>query len=70
MGFALRLFASNRKSLGSCYNTALDEAQPEDELVFVHDDVRIDDWMMPLRVREALNHFDVVGVGGCKYQVL
>ena len=33
-------------------------------LVFVHDDVRIDDWLMAQRLDEALRQFDVVGVAG------
>ncbi|MFM7568981.1 MAG: hypothetical protein ACKO8O_09795, partial [Betaproteobacteria bacterium] len=40
---ALRLFADNRAALGSCYNQAIDEAPRGACLVFVHDDVFIDD---------------------------
>jgi len=59
---ALRLFADNRAALGSCYNQAIDEAPRGACLVFVHDDVFIDDWMAGARIVEALQRFDVVGV--------
>ena len=64
MPFALRLFPENSLPLGECYNTAMDAAAPDDVLVFVHDDVNIDDWMLGQRLSEALRHFDVVGVAG------
>lgn len=61
---SLRGFFNNTQPLGFCYNIAIDEAESDDILVFVHDDVHIDDWMMGWRVQEALRHFDVVGVAG------
>ena len=64
MPFGLKLFANNTQSLGGCYNAALDEANEGDALVFVHDDVRIDDWMLGQRLQDALAVFDVVGVAG------
>ena len=60
----LHAFFENTRPLGECYNEAIDAAKPEDILLFVHDDVWIDDWMMGWRVQEALSHFDVVGVVG------
>lgn len=62
--FALKLFANNKLPLAEAYNTAIDEAQPDDILVFLHDDVFLDDWHLAKRLREALAHFDVVGVAG------
>ena len=41
----LKLHADNRRPLADCYNEAIDEAADDDLLVFVHDDVSIDDWM-------------------------
>jgi len=61
---ALRLFVDNQAALGSCYNQAIDEAPRGACLVFVHDDVFIDDWMAGARIVEALQRFDVVGVAG------
>jgi hypothetical protein len=60
----LRLFSDNRRPLPHCYNQAIDEADPDDVLVFVHDDVTFDDWMLGWRLQMALQHFDVVGVAG------
>jgi GT2 family glycosyltransferase len=60
----LRLFSDNRQPLPHCYNQAIAEADPDDVLVFVHDDVAFDDWMLGWRLQEALLHFDVVGVAG------
>lgn len=62
--FGLKLFSGNRSPLAQAYNQAIDEAQPDDVLVFVHDDVHLDDWLLAQRLREALQTFDVVGVAG------
>lgn len=61
---ALRLHVGNAAPLAEAYNAAIDEAAPEDVLLFVHDDVHLDDWLAPQRLHEALEHFDVVGVAG------
>lgn len=61
---SLRLYSDNRLALGTCYNQAIDEAPRSARLIFVHDDVFIDDWMAGARVIEALQQFDVVGVAG------
>ena len=60
----LCLFERNTRALGDCYNEALANAASDDVLVFVHDDVTLDDWTCGWRVLEALMHFDVVGVAG------
>lgn len=60
----LRLFAQNTRGLPDCYNEAIDAAEADEVLVFVHDDVYLDDWMLGLRLQEALAQFDVVGVAG------
>ncbi len=60
----LCLFEQNSRPLGECYNQAIDEADPQDTLVFAHDDVHLDDWMLPIRLEQALASFDVVGVAG------
>ena len=60
----LRLFSQNQQPLPHCYNRAIDEADADDVLVFVHDDVSFDDWMLGWRLQEALLSFDVVGVAG------
>lgn len=60
----LKLAHGNAQPLGQVYNQAIDEAQPDDVLVFVHDDVHLDDWLLARRLQEALQVFDVVGVAG------
>lgn len=60
----LKLVHGNTRPLAESYNAAIDAAAPDDVLVFVHDDVRVDDWMLAHRLQEALQHFDVVGVAG------
>lgn len=60
----LNLYADNSQPLGFCYNQKIEQADPDDVLVFVHDDVFIEDWMLAIRLFEALERFDVVGVAG------
>ena len=60
----LRLFANNTQALALCYNQAIDECSDDDVLVFVHDDVYLDDWMLGQHLMTALEQFDVVGVAG------
>ena len=54
----------NSRPLADVYNRAIDMARPDDQLVFVHDDVWIDDWLVALRIGDALAAYDVVGVAG------
>ncbi|MEI6601789.1 MAG: hypothetical protein WCN21_15005, partial [Comamonadaceae bacterium] len=37
---------------------------PQQILVFLHDDVHLDDWFLGVRLTEALGRFDIVGVAG------
>lgn len=60
----LRLFAQNKRGLPDCYNEAIEAAEADEVLVFVHDDVHLDDWMLGLRLQEAWAQFDVVGMAG------
>lgn len=50
--------------LPAAYNAGIDAASPHDTLVFMHDDVQIDDWLLETRLDEALRRFDVVGIAG------
>lgn len=59
-----RIAFANRNGLPVVYNTRLAEASPETALVFVHDDVWIDDHFFCDRILEGLRHFDVLGVAG------
>jgi len=60
----LTLFAENRAPIGERYNEVIESAAHEDVLVFVHDDVYIEDWCLRDRLNDALAQFDVVGVAG------
>jgi len=60
----LTVEAENRRPLAETYNQAIERAQAEDVLAFVHDDVWVDDWLIATRLDEALARFDVVGVAG------
>jgi len=60
----LQLFHDNSRALGDCYNAVIKTAADDDILVFIHDDVWIDDWMIASRLHDALLQFDVVGVAG------
>jgi GT2 family glycosyltransferase len=55
---------SNARGLPEVYNTALREADEDDVILFTHDDVWIDDWLVRARISDALARFDVVGLAG------
>ncbi|MDZ4771707.1 MAG: hypothetical protein SGI72_01095 [Planctomycetota bacterium] len=50
--------------LSEIYNRVLDAAARDSFVVFVHDDVYVNDWFLLERLTEAFEHFDVVGVAG------
>ncbi len=50
--------------LPQIYNSAIAQAQDDEILLFVHDDVYLHDWFLPQRLTEALTHWDVVGIAG------
>ncbi|HEY8242147.1 MAG TPA: glycosyltransferase [Casimicrobiaceae bacterium] len=62
--FVLAAAYENQRPLADVYNRAIDMAKPDDVLVFVHDDVWVDDWHVAQRLRDALDAYDVVGVAG------
>jgi GT2 family glycosyltransferase len=61
-----RITLENSLPLASAYNYAISAANPEDILVFVHDDVWLDDYYLGDRVIDGLKTFDVIGVVGNK----
>jgi GT2 family glycosyltransferase len=66
----LRLFPDNSKGLPILYNQALREAAADPAmLVFVHDDVYLQDYFWPNHVYEALRSFDIIGIAGNKRRV-
>lgn len=67
-GVKLKVHAatSNSNAIGSVYNKAIDEKWANHIIVFVHDDVRINDRYIAHHLHEALKSYDVVGVVGNK----
>jgi GT2 family glycosyltransferase len=59
-----RIFAENRLGLSEVYNQAIDAPAGPDILVFIHDDVWIDDIFIVERLLASLDNFQVVGVAG------
>ena len=55
---------SNSAPLPVVYNQAIERADDDDILIFIHDDVWLDDYFFCQRVLDGLNHFDVIGVAG------
>jgi GT2 family glycosyltransferase len=52
------------RGLSEVFNHAIDTAEPDGVLLFVHDDVYLNDWFLAQRLREALERFDIVGLAG------
>ena len=62
-----RVFFNNARGLPSVYNAAIKEAKEDPAiLIFIHDDVHITDYYWSIKIREALECFDIVGVAGNK----
>lgn len=59
-----RVTFCNRKGLPEVYNSRIEEPDRQDGLVFVHDDVWLDDEYFVESVLEGLARFDVIGVAG------
>jgi GT2 family glycosyltransferase len=67
--FVLAVAYANTLPLPDVYNRAIDAAGADDTLLFVHDDVWIDDWRIASRLDEALAAYDVAGVAGNRRRV-
>ncbi len=55
---------SNRDGLPAVYNRQISEENRDKILLFVHDDVWLDDWFVYERLQDALKVFEVVGLAG------
>ena len=55
---------NNQRGLPDVFNTRIDAADGHDILVFIHDDVWIDDYFFADRVIVGLEAFDVIGLAG------
>jgi GT2 family glycosyltransferase len=73
LGYDSRLLAriacENRRGLPEVYNERITASDAGDILVFVHDDVWIDDTFFGMHVVEGLRNFDVIGVAGNRRRV-
>lgn len=69
-GVKSRIFFENSRGLGACYNEAVDEIDnPEEILVFIHDDVTLADFFWVDKLLLGLQKFDVIGLAGNKRRV-
>lgn len=61
---AVRVTYENKAGLPEIFNRRIQTDEGPDALVFMHDDVWIDDYFLVDRVLEGLRHYDVIGVAG------
>lgn len=66
---SVRVICENQHGLPFLYNHCIQEAAPDDQLVFLHDDIWIDDIFFADHLAEGLRHFDVVGIAGNRRRV-
>lgn len=64
-----RIGCENQRGLPEVYNERIVASDAGDILVFVHDDVWIDDNFFGTHVVEGLRDFDVIGVAGNRRRV-
>lgn len=64
-----RIAVDNRKGLPEIFNARIDASDGGEVLVFVHDDVWIDDFFVAQRILDGLAHYDVIGVAGNRRRV-
>ena len=63
-----RVSFENRRGLSEVYNSALMAPDANDMLVFVHDDVWLEDLFLADRVAQGLRAYDVIGLAGNRRQ--
>ena len=54
----------NSRGLPTVYNQVIDEYYREHSVVFLHDDIWLDDVFFTRRIRDGLEQFDVIGLAG------
>ena len=62
--FVARVAYENRRGLPDLFNERIEAAAAENILVFLHDDLWIDDLFICDHLEEALHEFQVIGVSG------
>jgi GT2 family glycosyltransferase len=63
-GMTAMVATGNSRGLPLVYNEMLDRAADDTIVIFMHDDIWIDDYFLIQRVIDGLKHYDVVGVAG------
>lgn len=66
---SLQVALANRAGLPDVYNARISPQNRSEVLVFIHDDVWIDDYFLADRVLEGLATFEVIGVAGNRRRV-
>jgi GT2 family glycosyltransferase len=64
-----RIAFGNTRGLPDVYNEGLTAAGSDSIVVFLHDDVWIDDYFFGQRIAEGLNAYDVIGVAGNRRRI-
>ena len=64
-----RIAYANSRPLPEVFNARLSAADGADVVVFVHDDVWLDDYFLADRVIEGLRSYDVIGLAGNRRRV-
>jgi len=64
-----RIAFENSRGLPEIYNARIEAADGHELLVFMHDDVWIDDYFLAERVIEGLKSYDVIGIAGNRRRV-
>lgn len=59
-----RICYSNQRGLPELYNHCIHADNSEEILVFVHDDVWLDDYFLADRIVDGLKQYDIIGVAG------
>ena len=68
----LRIIYDNKRGLPEVYNEYISAkyAKKYDILLFIHDDVYVDDLKIRGKLYEAIKQYDIVGVAGCLYPII
>lgn len=66
----LHIAAENTRGLSDIYNARINANVGNDIVIFIHDDVWIDDYFFVDRVIDGLKQYDVIGVAGNRRKVI
>lgn len=60
----IHFFTKNKRGLSTCYNEYLTSADEDDIIIFVHDDVYIEDGMIHHKLQHYHETYNIIGVAG------